>query len=111
MTANSGIAGGLSMSKIGTIKVRELYLNGDPSKNLLSSYAQSKKEEPEQKEIKKTRRSIELTKNRNQNAAKRTKSSHNSTANFERLSGLITEAVSDEKKARLIAHFKKIKQA
>lgn len=47
MTANSGIAGGLSMSKIGTIKVRELYLNGDPSKNLLSSYAQSKKEEPE----------------------------------------------------------------
>lgn len=52
-----------------------------------------------------------MTKNRNQNAAKRTKSSHNSTANFERLSGLITEAVSDEKKARLIAHFKKIKQA
>ena len=47
MTANSGIAGGLSMSKIGTIKVRELYLNGDPSKNLLSSYAQSKKDEPE----------------------------------------------------------------
>ena len=35
----------------------------------------------------------------------------NHTANFERLSGLITQSTANERKARLIAHYKKVKEA
>ena len=35
----------------------------------------------------------------------------NHTANFERLSGLIDESHSNERKAKLIAHYKRIKEA
>ena len=35
-SVTNGLHGASSMNRIGTIKVRELYLNQDPSKNLLS---------------------------------------------------------------------------
>ena len=35
----------------------------------------------------------------------------NLTANFERLSGLINQSSTNERKARLIAHYKKVKEA
>ena len=43
-------------------------------------------------------------------ASQMSKKEMNKTSNFERLSGLITQSHSNERKARLIEHYKKIKQ-
>lgn len=43
--------------------------------------------------------------------AQKHKKSQSQTANFERLSGLISESNTDQKKLKLIAHYRRIKEA